>query len=121
MVAPAPPGRTAGQTSIAPLTNATPTRNILSVTNFRMLTSAMSRSRRTAAQHFAHGSDKMQRTLVAHGIIHVIGAFSRAEDAFFTEDRQMLRDVALRSPFFSSKRRHTRSLCDWSSDVCSSD
>src|SRR6266576_360879 len=34
----------------------------------------------------------------------------------------------LRSPcslrlffFFSSSRRHTRSLCDWSSDVCSSD
>src|SRR5215211_7389407 len=29
-----------------------------------------------------------------------------------------------RSPcyfFFSSRRRHTRSLCDWSSDVCSSD
>src|SRR5260221_7434107 len=25
-------------------------------------------------------------------------------------------------PFlFSSRRRHTRSLCDWSSDVCSSD
>src|SRR5438034_1962480 len=23
--------------------------------------------------------------------------------------------------FFSSSRRHTRSLCDWSSDVCSSD
>src|SRR5260221_2148399 len=23
--------------------------------------------------------------------------------------------------FFSSKRRHTKSLCDWSSDVCSSD
>src|SRR5882672_12019964 len=23
--------------------------------------------------------------------------------------------------FFSSRRRHTRSLCDWSSDVCSSD
>src|SRR5947207_12647136 len=22
--------------------------------------------------------------------------------------------------FFSSRRRHTRSLCDWSSDVCSS-
>src|SRR5260221_8253612 len=31
---------------------------------------------------------------------------------------------SLRSPrifFFSSRRRHTRSLCDWSSDVCSSD
>src|SRR5438034_1181763 len=24
-------------------------------------------------------------------------------------------------PDFSSRRRHTRSLCDWSSDVCSSD
>src|SRR5437588_99122 len=23
--------------------------------------------------------------------------------------------------YFSSRRRHTRSLCDWSSDVCSSD
>src|SRR5438034_9242977 len=23
--------------------------------------------------------------------------------------------------FFSSRRRHTRSLCDWSSDVCSAD
>src|SRR5947207_3536111 len=23
--------------------------------------------------------------------------------------------------FFSNRRRHTRSLCDWSSDVCSSD
>src|SRR5947207_3670156 len=27
----------------------------------------------------------------------------------------------VRSRFFSSRRRHTRSLCDWSSDVCSSD
>src|SRR5260221_8761701 len=27
----------------------------------------------------------------------------------------------LPSFFFSSRRRHTRSLCDWSSDVCSSD
>src|SRR5260221_7276160 len=30
--------------------------------------------------------------------------------------------IDLSSPFFfSSRRRHTRSLCDWSSDVCSSD
>src|SRR5436190_8708994 len=28
---------------------------------------------------------------------------------------------SLRLFFFSSRRRHTRSLCDWSSDVCSSD
>src|SRR5438132_7138934 len=29
--------------------------------------------------------------------------------------------VSLHLFFFSSRRRHTRSLCDWSSDVCSSD
>src|SRR5436190_24166889 len=29
--------------------------------------------------------------------------------------------MMLLSFFFSSRRRHTRSLCDWSSDVCSSD
>src|SRR5260221_10273539 len=29
--------------------------------------------------------------------------------------------IYLCSFFFSSRRRHTRSLCDWSSDVCSSD
>src|SRR5262245_65214029 len=29
--------------------------------------------------------------------------------------------VALRVFFFSSRRRHTRCLSDWSSDVCSSD
>src|SRR5882672_11636568 len=40
----------------------------------------------------------MQRALVAYGIIHVIGVLSRTEDAFFPEDRQVLRDVALRSP-----------------------
>src|SRR5476649_1847137 len=36
----------------------------------------------------------------------------------------LLLQVLLRYPlsvFFSSRRRHTRSLCDWSSDVCSSD
>src|SRR5438034_530145 len=32
-------------------------------------------------------------------------------------DRLLEADVS----FFSSRRRHTRSLCDWSSDVCSSD
>src|SRR2546430_10295500 len=29
--------------------------------------------------------------------------------------------VATRALFFSSRRRHTRFDCDWSSDVCSSD
>src|SRR5207237_7213220 len=30
-------------------------------------------------------------------------------------------NVSLDSVFFSSRRRHTRFKCDWSSDVCSSD
>src|SRR5699024_12149944 len=30
-------------------------------------------------------------------------------------------DLVLRISFFSSRRRHTRSKRDWSSDVCSSD
>src|SRR5260221_1800881 len=36
-------------------------------------------------------------------------------DCFAKEGPSVLR------VFFSSRRRHTRSLCDWSSDVCSSD
>ena len=44
------------------------------------------------------------------------------------QGRRAVNDVVLVSAregvflfFFSSRRRHTRSLCDWSSDVCSSD
>src|SRR5260221_2011721 len=32
-----------------------------------------------------------------------------------------MRALSVSLLFFSSRRRHTRSLCDWSSDVCSSD
>src|SRR5436190_11842163 len=40
-----------------------------------------------------------------------------------TAVRDVARDLGLAGKifFFSSRRRHTRSLCDWSSDVCSSD
>src|SRR5260221_10340685 len=42
-----------------------------------------------------------------------------------SEDSAPHRSCSLKSTlmcfFFSSRRRHTRSLCDWSSDVCSSD
>src|SRR5438105_305707 len=38
-----------------------------------------------------------------------------------TEDRRYHAICFLVSFFFSSKRRHTRSTRDWSSDVCSSD
>src|SRR5438034_2628839 len=47
---------------------------------------------------------------------------------FFTDERAVSPDhelsnyrIARQEFFFSSRRRHTRSLCDWSSDVCSSD
>src|SRR2546427_2238892 len=33
----------------------------------------------------------------------------------------VLAEVSMLSFFFSSRRRHTRFDCDWSSDVCSSD
>src|SRR5437879_8783035 len=71
---------------------------MLSVTNFRMLTSATLRSRWAAAQHFAHSDDQLQRALVAHGIVDVIGALSRTENALFPQDRQVLRDIALGGP-----------------------
>src|SRR5260221_9061758 len=52
---------------------------------------------------------------------------SRSYVGAVTEDdidgaRDRSRDRAMRDALlFSSRRRHTRSLCDWSSDVCSSD
>src|SRR5260221_8429031 len=44
--------------------------------------------------------------------------------SFLGSTRNVIPVVRVRSCiffFFSSRRRHTRSLCDWSSDVCSSD
>src|SRR5260221_3650091 len=41
-----------------------------------------------------------------------------ADNKFCTRIIQTFERVDL---LFSSRRRHTRSLCDWSSDVCSSD
>src|SRR5260221_3258206 len=42
----------------------------------------------------------------------------QAEDGILTQCVTGVQTCAL---LFSSRRRHTRSLCDWSSDVCSSD
>src|SRR5256886_11084608 len=42
--------------------------------------------------------------------------FYRKEDVYALRD-----DPGFRRVFFSSRRRHTRFDCDWSSDVCSSD
>src|SRR2546430_6592716 len=38
-----------------------------------------------------------------------------------SDDLYALRCIAVWCFFFSSRRRHTRFDCDWSSDVCSSD
>src|SRR5438132_4390814 len=46
-------------------------------------------------------------------------AFTR--HPFFTEVNRWIVERVIGPFFFSSRRRHTRSLCDWSSDVCSSD
>src|SRR5260221_8183585 len=42
-------------------------------------------------------------------------------EAVATMRRHRLAGFLRCSLLFSSRRRHTRSLCDWSSDVCSSD
>src|SRR2546430_3854737 len=39
----------------------------------------------------------------------------------YADDGQLVGSFALQRFFFSSRRRHTRFDCDWSSDVCSSD
>src|SRR4051812_8402219 len=44
---------------------------------------------------------------------------SDAQPLALNIDSDGMADVAL--VFFSSRRRHTRLTCDWSSDVCSSD
>src|SRR5690242_12802867 len=42
-------------------------------------------------------------------------------DAAQAESRRFSRPMTRDYFFFSSRRRHTRLTCDWSSDVCSSD
>src|SRR5260221_656140 len=51
---------------------------------------------------------------------------NRQDFIFFFQAEDGIRDHCVTGVqtcvfFFSSRRRHTRSLCDWSSDVCSSD
>src|SRR5688572_26701340 len=44
-----------------------------------------------------------------------------AAAVYFLVVKPVAKLMALRKFFFSSRRRHTRFDCDWSSDVCSSD
>src|SRR2546430_5109325 len=54
-----------------------------------------------------------------YGTRHCQKVISTNEWRFIRNDR--LREDEARFVFFSSRRRHTRFDCDWSSDVCSSD
>src|SRR6266480_1424255 len=56
------------------------------------------------------------------------GRFAADIHYFYVEDTNITALFGAKSPeistgyfFFSSRRRHTRLTCDWSSDVCSSD
>src|SRR5438034_3044278 len=55
--------------------------------------------------------------------IFIVGRLILVRRVFFSTFRciQLTTRVIRLFFFFSSRRRHTRSLCDWSSDVCSSD
>src|SRR5260221_708553 len=72
------------------------------------------------AQHVMDGlgGDRtVLEELEAHAPLANQGSLRKHAGMFgFSED-----EVFTRVFFFSSRRRHTRSLCDWSSDVCSSD
>src|SRR5438034_2771984 len=51
----------------------------------------------------------------------LIITFLKASHSFRNRLLVICKNAYLFVFFFSSRRRHTRSLCDWSSDVCSSD
>jgi len=48
-----------------------------------------------AAKHFTHHFDQGQRPLITDAVINTIGFLARAQHAFFAQNCQMLRDVAL--------------------------
>src|SRR2546430_5147449 len=74
--------------------------------------------------HEATMDDIGKRLGVSKGAIYLY--FSSKEDLFEAMVRtapQAFKEILYSSfgVFFSSRRRHTRFDCDWSSDVCSSD
>src|SRR5256886_1328779 len=56
--------------------------------------------------------------------LNMLGTFVKdwfRYESHFVHGRDSLVDILKERFFFSSRRRHTRFDCDWSSDVCSSD
>src|SRR5262245_30295850 len=51
---------------------------------------------RAAAKYFTHHAQQLQRALVADPIVDAVGILAGAQHALVAQDRQMLRDIALR-------------------------
>src|SRR5262245_2820495 len=51
---------------------------------------------RAAAKYLTHHAEQLQRALVADPIEDPVGILAGAQDAFVAQDREMLRDIALR-------------------------
>lgn len=50
------------------------------------------------AEDLAHHADELEGADVADTVIYPVGILAGGQNALVTQDRQMLRDVALRSP-----------------------
>ena len=48
------------------------------------------------AENFPHHAQQLQGTAVTYSIVDAVGIFTGVEDAFITQDCQMLGNVALR-------------------------
>src|SRR5260221_3617473 len=68
--------------------------------------------------HFVHGRDTLVDIIKACVLLSDAVFVYQAEDGIRDHCVTGVQTCALP---ISSRRRHTRSLCDWSSDVCSSD
>lgn len=49
-----------------------------------------------AAEDLAHQHDELERALIADAVEDAIGVLARLQHAFVTQDREVLRDIALR-------------------------
>src|SRR3954471_7340626 len=72
-----------------------------------------------AGRIVVEGTDITARGVDVNRVRRRIGIVFQAYNLF--PHMSVLKNVTLSPRFFSSRRRHTRSLRDWSSDVCSSD
>src|ERR1019366_10246240 len=62
-----------------------------------------------------------QRTLASGRVAEMLGTLDIAAPIHDHTHEDLLEAIYLVAHFFSSRRRHTRLVSDWSSDVCSSD